>query len=303
MPKNILISGGSGMLGMRLSSLLTEKGFHVSHLTRNKNSNHPYKQFEWDIEQGKIETGALLEADIIIHLAGAGIADKRWTKSRKKVIINSRTETANLLFKKINELNEDQRPERFISASAIGYYGMYTGKTKLTEDSDAGDDFLSEVVTKWEEAADQFGQLGLKVSKLRIGIVLSADGGALPQLAKPVKFGVGAPLGSGNQYMSWVHIDDICSMFHFLIEKNLTGVFNGVSSNPLTNKQMTNAVAKVLDKPLWLPNVPSFAMKLVLGEMAGIVLGGNYVLNDKIINNGYELQYSDLETALKAIYD
>lgn len=302
MSKHILITGGSGMIGMKLSGLLKEKGYSVAHLTRSKNNNSPYQQFEWDVDKAYLEEGALNFADIIIHLAGAGVADKRWTENRKKVIIESRTKTAELLYNKLKESSNHQ-PERFISASAIGYYGMYTGDELLPEDHKPGEDFLAEVVQKWEAAADQFTDLQIPVSKLRVGVVLAKEGGALPQLAKPIKFGVGAALGSGKQYMSWVHIDDICHMFLHLLETEAEGVYNGVAPRPVTNKAMTKAVANKLNKPLWLPNVPGFLMKLALGEMAGIVLGGNKVSSEKLEDTGYRYQFDKLDSALQDIYN
>jgi hypothetical protein len=198
--------------------------------------------------------------------------------------------------------NEELSIDKFISASAIGYYGMYTGDTLLQEESPAGEDFLAEVVIKWEAAADQFKELGIPVSKLRVGVVLSIDGGALPQLAMPIKLGFGAALGSGKQLMSWIHIDDICEMFIHIVDKNLVGTYNGVAPEPVNNQQMTKEVAQVLSKPLWLPKVPAFAMKLALGEMAGIVLGGNKVSADKIRDSGYKFKFSKLGKALSAIY-
>lgn len=302
MSKNILITGGSGMIGMKLSGLLIDKGHNVAHLTRSKSADHPYRQFEWDVKNGFIEEGAMTYADIVIHLAGAGVADKRWSDERKRTIIDSRTKTADLLFQQLKN-RESCHIDKFISASAIGYYGMYTGTELLSEEDDAGQDFLAEVVVKWEAAADKFKELDIAVSKLRVGIVLAKEGGALPQLAKPIKFGLGAPLGSGGQMMSWVHLEDICGMFLHLVEHDIEGTFNGVAPRPVSNQEMTKAVAKVLGKPLWLPNVPSFAMKLALGEMAGIVLGGNHVSCEKMVNAGYQYKYDDLSNALTAIYN
>lgn len=289
------------MIGMKLSHLLADNGFEVSHLTRSKSDKNSFKQFNWDIGSDTIEAGALETADAIIHLAGAGVADKRWTDERKKIIIESRTKTADLIFNKLKALQE-HKVKQFISASAIGFYGMYTGAELLKETHRRGDDFLAEVVVKWEAAADQFTDLGLLVSKLRIGVVLAAEGGALPQLAKPIKLGVGAALGSGDQYMSWVHIDDICNMFLHLLTKEMKGTFNGVAPEPVTNKEMTEMVAKTLEKPLWLPNAPEFALKLAFGEMAGVVLGGNKVSNEKIAASGYSYAHGSLEEALAAIY-
>lgn len=270
--KKVLITGGSGLVGTELSALLKEKGYEVAHLTRSKKEGYPYQQFLWDIKKQEMEEEAIRFADVIIHLAGAGVADEKWSDKRKKVIVESRTESASLLHKTISKM-PDEAPKHFISASAIGYYGMDTGDTLVDESSKAGNDFLAEVTKKWEASADQFESLQIPTAKIRIGIVLSVKGGALPQLAQPIKLFAGAPLGSGKQWMSWIHIEDLTRLFLHVMEHELTGVYNGVGTKPATNKEVTKAVAKSLNKPLILPNVPPFAMKLILGEMAQMVLG------------------------------
>lgn len=299
--KNVLITGGSGLVGTELSALLKEKGYKVAHLTRTKKVNYPYPQFEWDIEKQEMDEEAIRFSDVIIHLAGAGVADKKWTDERKKVIVESRTESAALLYKTISKL-KDHKPLHFISASAIGYYGMDTGDKMLDESAEAGNDFLAEVTKKWEASADQFEALKIPTAKIRIGIVLTDKGGALPQLALPIKLFAGAPLGSGKQWMSWIHLEDLARLFLHVMENKLTGIYNGVGANPATNKQVTKAVAKALKKPLILPNVPAFAMKLLLGEMAQMVLGGNKVSAKKTLDSGFEFKFEQLDKALEEIY-
>ncbi|WP_340152865.1 TIGR01777 family oxidoreductase [uncultured Marivirga sp.] len=299
--KNILITGGSGLVGTELSAILKENGYEVAHLTRNKKSDYPYKQFLWNIKNQEIEKEAIRFADVIIHLAGAGVADKKWTETRKKIIVESRTESTSLLYDTIKKMPNDA-PKHIISASAIGYYGMDTGDKLVDEESKAGNDFLADVTQKWEASVDQFESLKIPTAKIRIGIVLTKKGGALPQLAQPIKLMAGAPLGSGKQWMSWIHIDDLTRLFLHLLENKFTGVYNGVGTNPATNKEVTKAVAKVLNKPLILPNVPAFAMKLLLGEMAQMVLGGNKVSAKKTLNSGFEFKYEKLEEALVDIY-
>ncbi|WKV13251.1 TIGR01777 family oxidoreductase [Marivirga harenae] len=299
--KNILITGGSGLVGTELSAILKENGYEVAHLTRNKKSDYPYKQFLWNIKNQEIEKEAIRFADVIIHLAGAGVADKKWTETRKKIIVESRTESTSLLYDTIKKIPNDA-PKHIISASAIGYYGMDTGDKLVDEESKAGNDFLADVTQKWEASVDQFESLKIPTAKIRIGIVLTKKGGALPQLAQPIKLMAGAPLGSGKQWMSWIHIDDLTRLFLHLLENKFTGVYNGVGTNPATNKEVTKAVAKVLNKPLILPNVPAFAMKLLLGEMAQMVLGGNKVSAKKTLNSGFEFKYEKLEEALVDIY-
>jgi hypothetical protein len=299
MSNKILITGGSGLIGMELSSLLTDKGYEIAHLTRKKELNFPYKQFEWNIEKEEIDQKAIVFADVIIHLAGAGVADEKWTDERKKLILESRTNTTNLLKSAISKGST----KHFICASAIGYYGMDTGGKLVDEETVAGNDFLAEVTKKWEETANAIAEDGIKTSKVRIGVVLTDKGGALPQIAQPIKLGVGAALGSGKQYMSWIHIKDLCGIFVHIMKENLSGTYNGVAPNPVTNKELTRAVAKQLGKPLWVPNVPPFAMKLLLGEMAAMVLGGNKVSAQKILSSGYTFQYPQVKNALKEIYN
>ncbi|MGM0580112.1 MAG: TIGR01777 family oxidoreductase [Bacteroidota bacterium] len=300
--KKVLITGGSGLIGTKLSALLKERGYEVAHLTRNKKEDYPYQQFEWDIKKQTMEEEAIRFADIIIHLAGAGIADKRWTDDQKEIIVKSRTDSASLLYKTIKTM-PDEAPEHFISASGISIYGMDTGDKLVDENTDSGNDFLAEVTKKWEASADQLESLNIPTAKIRTGIVLSRKGGALPKLAQPIKLLVGAPLGSGKQWMSWIHIEDLARLFLHVMENKLTGVYHGVGVNPATNKEVTKAVAKALDKPLILPNVPPFAMKLILGEMAQMVLGGNKVSAEKTLNSGFKYKFENLEKALEDIYN
>lgn len=299
--KKIVITGGSGLVGTALSDILTEKGYEVAHLTRQKKDNYPYRQFEWDIAKQEMEEEAIRFADIIFHLAGAGIADKNWTAARKKVILESRTQSTALLHKTIATM-PDEAPSHFISASAIGYYGMDTGDQLVNEKTNAGDDFLAEVTKAWEAAANPMEAMGIPTTKIRVGVVLTDKGGALKKLAQPIKFFVGSPLGSGKQWMSWIHLEDLARLFVYVMENKLAGVYNGVGPTPATNKTLTQAVAKALKKPLLLPNVPQFAMKLLLGEMALLVLGGNKVSAEKTLGTGFEFQFEKLENALKDIY-
>ncbi|HAP60898.1 MAG TPA: TIGR01777 family protein [Cytophagales bacterium] len=214
------------------------------------------------------------------------------------MVLESRTQTAQLLYDSVAEL--EGKPPVFISASAIGYYGMDTGAEWGDETTPPADDFLSEVVIAWEKAADQFEGLGMRVAKIRIGIVLAAEGGALPKLAQPIKLGFGSPIGNGNQYMSWVHIQDVCRQFIWALEEeSVKGSYNAVAPNPATNREITKAVAKRLKKPLWAPNVPGFALRLAFGEMAGILLGGNRVSCKTVQESGFAYHFSDLSEALQ----
>lgn len=294
--KDILITGGTGMLGTRLTELLLERGYTVKYFSRYPEKSDSVPAFHWDIDTQEADAEALKNTSAIIHLAGAGVADKRWTAARKEVILQSRTKSAALLLKLLRD--NEHEVETFISASGISYYGNHNGEVK-TEESPATDDFLADVTKAWEDAADRIGEIVPRVVKVRIGVVLSNRGGALPELAKPIRFWAGAPLGSGKQPMSWIHIDDLMGIFiHALEKEEVAGVFNAVSPNPVTNKEMTHAISDVLQKPMFLPKVPGFVLTLMLGEMAEMLLGGTRISPEKIQRTGFEFTYPKLIPAL-----
>jgi uncharacterized protein (TIGR01777 family) len=296
MTNKILITGASGLIGKRLTEMLLEKGYQVAHLSRSSKSGK-VPSFVWDVDKGEMESQALEGVEGIIHLAGAGVADKRWSKSRKEEILQSRVKSTKLLFDTLSK-NPNQ-VKSFISASAIGYYG-FESEEVLTEDSKPGIDFLANVTKQWEAEVDKLAVLKIRVVKLRIGIVLSEKGGALPEMAKPIRLGFGSPLGSGKQQLSWIHLDDLCEMFIHAFQMNqMNGAFNAVSGDWVTNAQMTKEISKILNKPLWAPNVPAFVLKIVVGEMAMIVLGGSKVSADKIKKSGFVFKYTELNEALK----
>ena len=293
---NILITGASGLIGTRLTEMLLLKGHQVSHLGRSKKSGS-IKSFTWNVDLQQMDENALQGIDTIIHLAGAGVADKRWTEKRKQEILESRTRSTQLLFYALKKGNH--QVTTFVSASAIGYYGFESNE-ELTEKSLAGNDFLANVTRHWEEEVGKIESLNIRVAKIRIGIVLSEKGGALKEMMLPVKFFVGAPLGSGNQYLSWIHIDDLCSMFCKAVEdKNMRGAYNGVGTHPVTNRALTRAIAKVLGRPMFLAPIPNFIMKVIIGEMADIVLGGSKVSSSKIQQAGFSFQFDTLDKALR----
>lgn len=297
--KTVLITGGTGLVGTRLTEMLLAKGYAVAHLSRNAGKNPLVKSYRWDVEKGEIDTNALAEADYLVHLAGAGIADKRWSATRKKEILDSRTRSIKLIASKLTTI--PHHIQALVSASGISYYGMDTGAEWISEQFTEGADFLADVSVAWEAAADAVAALGVRTVKLRTGIVLSNKGGALPQLALPIRWGVGAPLGSGKQYQSWIHIDDLCRLYIKAIEDDtMQGAYNAVAPNPITNTQFTQTVAKCLKRPLWLPNIPAFFMKLLLGEMAAVVLGGNYILNERITQEtDFQYLFTESKKALE----
>ena len=300
MQKHILLTGGTGLIGTHLTQALLDKGYKVSHLGRKPGNNPKVKTYLWDVPKGEIDEACINEIDTIVHLAGAGVVDKRWSDKRKKEIIDSRTKSVGLIYQVLRKKSHNVKT--IISASATGYYGD-RGSELLTEESEPGSDFLAEVCIKWEAAADKGEDLDLRIVKFRTGIVLNKDGGALPQLANPIKWGIGSPLVNGEQWMPWIHWRDVVKMYIYGIENDLlSGVYNMTGPNPVTNKQLTKAVAEQLHKPLWTPNVPEFLLKLILGEMRIAVLESDRTSSKKIEDVGFEFDYPDLLVALKEIY-
>lgn len=299
MKEKILISGGSGLIGSRMSEMLTEMNYEVYHLSRQSGAGK-YKTIQWDVNNKKLDGSSLEGFKYIFNLAGAGIVDKPWTDERKLELLNSRVDSVMLLHEKIGQLQH--KPEAFVSASAIGFYGIHTSEEIYTETDQAGNDFLADTCKKWEEAIHNFSSLDLSYSIVRIGLVLSTKGGALAEMAKPIKMGFGAALGSGKQYMPWIHIDDICRLFIHCAQHKLSTTVNGVSQNQVNNKTFTKAVAKALGKKIWLPNVPTFMMRLILGSRAQIVLEGSRVSYDKHAQIDFELKYKNLENSLAELY-
>ncbi|MFA5298973.1 MAG: TIGR01777 family oxidoreductase [Lutibacter sp.] len=293
---SILITGGTGLIGTKLCHLLREKGHTVLILSRTKTKKS--NTYFWNIEEGDIDPEAIIKADYILHLAGAGIADKRWTPDRKHLLINSRVETANLLFEKVKEFNPDLKG--FISASGVGYYGATTSEKIYNENDTFGEDFISDICKVWEKASNQFNALKIRTVIFRTGVVLSNEGGAFPKLSKPIKFGVGAALGHGKQYFPWIHLDDLCNMYVEAVENmELNGIYNAVAPEHITNKSLTKKIAKKIKKPLWLPNIPAFFLKLILGEMAVMLLEGSRVSSEKITSTGFKFKFSTTKEALE----
>jgi len=295
----ILIAGGTGLIGSHLSEMLTQQGHTVHLLSRTADADAKYKTFVWDVMKGEMDEAALASADFVINFAGAGIADKRWTDNRKKLIIESRVKGNELLAKLLPKY---QNVKAYISASAIGYYGD-RGTEPLSESAAPGKDgFLSESVVAWEKSIDEVAATGLRTVKIRIGIVLSTKGGALEKLLLPFNFWLGVYFGNGEQIYSWVHIEDLCRMFIAAIEnESMEGVYNGVAPHPVTNKKFTEITAKALDKSALLVPSPSFAMRIAMGEMADVVLSGSNVLSEKIKGEGFNFEHPELKPALENI--
>ena len=300
MKQHILITGATGMIGKQLIAELLQLGHTVSILTRKLVKIKDVKVFLWNVEKGEIDPGCMNGVDTIVHLAGAGIADQKWTKERKKQIIDSRVDSTALLYKTIKETNAAVKS--FVSSSASGFYGD-RGDEILPEDSDAGDGFLAECCVLWENAVDQGKALNLRVVKLRTGFVLGRKGGGLPTLAKPIRLFVGAALGTGKQWVPWIHIDDIVAMYLDAIENTaIEGAYNGCAPFPVTNETLTKAVAKQLNRPIWPINVPEKVLEMILGKMSVVVTTSTNLSAQKILDGGFKFKYTHLDDALTAIY-
>jgi uncharacterized protein (TIGR01777 family) len=298
--RNILITGASGLIGTKLIRNLQEKGHSVSVLSRNPGKLKGIKAFQWNVEEQTIDNDALNGVDTIIHLAGAGIADERWTKSRKQLIIDSRVLSTRLLYKAIEETKAPVKT--IISASAVGYYGDRADEI-LNENSSNGTGFLADCCQQWEKAVDEGLKFGVRLVKLRIGLVLSKHGGALAKLETPISLFLGAPLGSGKQWMPWIHVTDLLAIFEKAIDnEEFNGTYNACSPIPVTNFEFTKILAKTLFRPVWPVKVPEFILKAVLGEMSDVILISNHTTSQKLLDTGFKFRYSGLDEALKEIY-
>lgn len=302
--QTVLITGGTGMVGKALSKQLVNKGYKVIILSREispaktgtPNSNIHFAK--WDVEKQEMDIEALQQADHIIHLAGAGVMEKKWTDRYKKEIVSSRVDSAKLIVDSVTE--NANKVKTVICASAIGWYPQ--GEQLHTEDEPADDSFLGETCRLWEESIAPVTALNKRLVKFRIGIVLSKEGGALKEFIKPLQSGVAAILGNGRQFISWIHIDDLCRLFLFAIEnEGLDGVYNAVAPEPVSNRTLTLTLAKKRNR-FYIPvHVPIFILKLMLGDRSIEILKSAAVSCKKILAAGFKFQYRDIESALEEI--
>lgn len=294
--KNILITGGTGLIGSEIRKMLEEKSWNTAILTRNKQQTGK-NSFYWNYDEGVVDKAAIEFADVIIHLTGENISSRRWTEKQKKKILDSRVGYTRLLYDAVK--NSVKRPEKIVSASAIGYYGAITSDKIFSENDSPGDDFISEVVKAWEEELKKLGELGIAHNILRIGVVMSPKGGALAKMITPVRYYTGSPIGSGKQFMPWIEISDLARMFLFLIESDISGeIFNAVAPQHITNGELMEKLAKAMRRPMILPPVPTWALRLLFGEMSVIMTTGSRVSSQKIRDTGFEYEYKDIVNVL-----
>ncbi|MBF8151568.1 TIGR01777 family protein [Winogradskyella sp. F6397] len=295
----VLITGATGLIGQEIVKQCHEEGINVHYLTTSKSKltkESNYKGFYWDPDKNDIDHKCFEGVSAIINMVGASIS-KRWTDDYKKIILKSRTETAQLLQDTIKKHN--YKIDQIVSASAIGIYPTSLVNYYEETNTEISETFLGKVVHDWEAAIDDFSALGCKVAKIRIGLVLAKDGGALPEMIKPIKFGAGAAFGSGKQWQSWIHVSDLASLFVYAVTNNFEGTYNGVAPNPVSNRELTKAAARILKRPLILPNIPKFVMKLVLGDMHILLFESQRVSSQKVEAEGFNFQFVNLKPALE----
>lgn len=299
MKKNVLISGGSGFIGRNLTTLLLAKGYSVSILSRSEKQNKgDVFYYKWDVAKQTIDDEAILKADYIIHLAGENIAEKRWTAKRKAAIIDSREKSTQLLYSVLKK--HYKKLDAFVSASAVGIYGAVNGEEICTEDMKPANDFLGYTCQKWEDSIDFIENLNIRTVKIRTGLVLGKNDGFLKKLIPLFKYRLGSALGSGKQYMPWIHVDDLCAIYlQAISDTSMEGPYNAAICDNTTNTVFSKTLARVFGYSIWLPNVPAFVLKLVMGEMAKIVLTGRRVSSDKMEQTGFKFKFNNLEEAIR----
>ena len=296
---HVVVTGGTGLVGRHLVRRLSEQGHAVTVLTRGPTESREGVDYRhWDPRKGELDRQVLVQAEVVVHLAGANIAAGRWTKKRKREILQSRVGSAALLLAAAKETGTQLRA--YVSASATGYYGSVTTDHEFTEEDPPGNDFLAHVCRQWEEAADRFSEVAQRVAKLRTGIVLARDGGALSKLAKPVRYGVALPLGSGNQRMPWIHVEDLVELYLRAVESDApSGALNVVAPDCPTNATFMKTLAEVLGRPFVPVGIPALALRLALGEMATSLLEGSCVSARKVLDTGYRFRHPGLRQALE----
>jgi len=299
--QRILISGATGLIGETLIKTLLDKGYIIHALVRKPQTDaQNIHYFTWNVEEGIIDKTCIEEVDAIIHLAGANIAKKPWSRKVRSNILKSRTDSIALIYSLLS--SGSHQVQTVVSASATGYYGN-RGEELLTEEKSPADDFLGQTCLAWEQAVANGKSYGLRTVSLRCGMVLTKEGGALPALTKPINLGLGTTFGNGKQYVPWIHLMDVIAMYVFALEHpGLSGSYNMVAPQIVTNQQLNREIAKKLGKALWLPPIPAFVLRGVLGKMSALVLDSTKVSAERIINAGFKFKYPNLSEALTSIY-
>jgi len=297
--QRVVITGGTGLIGLRLSKLLAGEGWHVVHLTRGKSKESKYPSFRWDPESGYCDTDAFREGDAIIHLAGSNIGEGRWSDARKREIIRSRTVTGELLNRMT--VGSGIIPSVFITASGVNYYGSEITERIFTESDPPAGDFLGETCRLWEAAADPFAEAGVRVVKVRTAVVLASSGSALNKMTAPTRAGLVVRLGPGNQYFPWIHIDDLCNVYYkTLTDSAMSGPYNAAAPHHVTHDMLMREVARQKGLPVFLPHVPAWLLRVVLGEMSVLLTTGSRISGERLSAAGFQFRYPDISSALRA---
>lgn len=296
----ILITGATGLIGSKITERCSAEGMSVNYLTTSRDKivqQHGYRGYYWNPEKGEIDTECFEGVGAVINLAGANLA-KRWTPSYKQTILKSRIQSLQTLHEGLQQYPHNTI-HSLVSASAIGIYPNSLTEYYTEEEQEVDNSFLGEVTDAWEAEADKFGRIGISVAKVRIGLVLSEQGGVLKEMARPVRYYMGAAFGTGEQWQSWIHIEDLARIFLFLIRNKLFGVYNGVAPNPVTNNKLLRELAELLNKPLMLPNIPKNVLRLILGEMSYMLLASQRVSSRKIEEAGFEFSHLNAYRAME----
>lgn len=294
----VLIAGGSGLIGQKLTESLKSDGHEIAWLSRSSNSDAEIRSYKWDVKNQTIDEASLEWADIVIHLAGAGIADKRWTKTYREEIINSRVESTNLFFKVFSK-NDHLKPLHFLAASAVGYYGDQPPGKIIAENHPPGEGgFLVETGIKWEASISKVAEI-VPTCWLRTGPVLSTEGGMIPKVLLPMKLGSAAYFGDGKQVLPWIHIDDLIAIYRFALQNHLSGPLNATAPNPVSNKAFTIAMKKALNSMALVHPIPAFMLKLITGKLSEALLTGARVLPERLMQQDFTFEFPDIDSALR----
>jgi hypothetical protein len=297
--QRVVITGGTGLIGSQLSQLLAREGWHVVHLTRGEIRGSKYHSFRWDPANGYCDPDAIREGDAIIHLAGSNIGEGRWTKARRREIISSRTVTGELLHR--ITVGSGIIPSVFITASGLNYYGSEITDRIFTESDPPSGDFLGETCRLWEAAADRFAGAGVRTVKLRTAVVLASSGSALNRMTASTRAGLVVRLGPGNQYFPWIHIDDLCNIYYkALSDSTMSGAYNAAAPHHVTHDMLMREVARQKRLPLFLPHVPAWLLRAVMGEMSLLLTTGSRVSGERLSAVGFQFGYPDISSALQA---
>jgi len=298
--RRVVITGGTGLIGMHLSALLEKEKYEVVHLSRSIKADTRFRSYRWEPETGYCDKDAFRDGDTVIHLAGANIGEKRWSAVRKRVIIESRTQTAKLIYDA--SVASGIRLNAFITASGKDYYGCNISEKIYTETDAPGTDFMAETCRLWEAAADPFEAAGVRVAKIRTALVLAARGSAISKLMAPSRAGLIIRLGPGRQYFPWIHIDDLCSIYLKAVSDSaMSGPYNASAPDHVTHDILMGIIARQKHLPVFLPHVPQWLLHMVLGEMSVVLITGSRISPDRLIKSGFEFRYPDIGKALEAV--